>query len=440
MEFLDLKAKQFATDTALEPALNMLATKYRTKKAFLNDFTTLHMVVPTIRCNCRCLYCQVSSRADGTVGTADMSADTARKIVRTIMEGSADSIKVEFQGGEPLLRFDLIKLMIDEFAVINCADQKVIQFVVCTNLTLITNDMLHFFRKHGVVISTSLDGERTMHDANRPMRGVGSSHDLLMAKLKCCRQILGEQSVSALLTVTRNNLGQLRKVVDEYVRNGFSSIFIRPLNPFGAAIDNGMLDEYSAEDFVAAYLDVLEYILEINRQGSFFVEEFAALLLQRILTPFPTGFVDLQSPTGATIQCALYNHDGNVYVSDEARMLAETGDMTYRMGNVHKHGFEDLFGSYMVRKLVRESCLEITPICTDCAYLPYCGSDPVRDYVWEKRKNCASGRRRACREKKPIFDHLFRTLIDPRADILDIYWSWITRRTFSNIRLSRTTP
>ena len=39
--FLDLKGKHLLTDTALTPVIDLLATKYRTKRAFLSKFTAL---------------------------------------------------------------------------------------------------------------------------------------------------------------------------------------------------------------------------------------------------------------------------------------------------------------------------------------------------------------------------------------------------------------
>jgi 2-iminoacetate synthase ThiH len=83
--FLNLKSKQFLTDTNIEEVTNMLATKFRTKKSILNDFTSLHMVVPTLRCNSDCIYCQVSKK-DLTDKGFDMSKQTAKKIVKTIFE------------------------------------------------------------------------------------------------------------------------------------------------------------------------------------------------------------------------------------------------------------------------------------------------------------------------------------------------------------------
>ena len=46
--FLDLKAKHILTDTSITSAIDMLAIKYRTKKAFLYNFTSLHMGCPNV--------------------------------------------------------------------------------------------------------------------------------------------------------------------------------------------------------------------------------------------------------------------------------------------------------------------------------------------------------------------------------------------------------
>lgn len=71
------------------------------------------------------------------------------------------------------------------------------------------------------------------------------------------------------------------------------------------------------------------------------IEEFAAIILRKILTPYCTGFVDLQSPAGIINSVLVYNYDGNLYASDESRMLAEEGDFTFKIGSV-KDSYESL--------------------------------------------------------------------------------------------------
>ena len=71
---------------------------------------------------------------------------------------------------------------------------------------------------------------------------------------------------------------------------------------------------------------MLNYIIELNKSGTNFIECYTTLFLSRILTPFSTGFVDLQSPSGAGISGVIYNYDGKIYPADEARMLSRMGD------------------------------------------------------------------------------------------------------------------
>jgi hypothetical protein len=66
---------------------------------------------------------------------------------------------------------------------------------------------------------------------------------------------------------------------------------------------------------------------------------------------------------------------GDVYASDEGRMLAEMGDRSFKLGNVHTHTYRDLFGGQLVRGLVEASCLETLPGCTpDGRFVPVLGN------------------------------------------------------------------
>ena len=59
--YLDLMAKNFLYEDSCEFPIQLLATQYRTRKSFLREFTGLHMMVITLRCNHKFKYCQVSS-------------------------------------------------------------------------------------------------------------------------------------------------------------------------------------------------------------------------------------------------------------------------------------------------------------------------------------------------------------------------------------------
>jgi len=78
--YVSLKTKHFLLDSGSTVPLDLLAAKYRTKKSFLDGFTSLHMFVVTLRCDHSCPYCQVS-RVSTDKKRFDMSPETAKRIL-----------------------------------------------------------------------------------------------------------------------------------------------------------------------------------------------------------------------------------------------------------------------------------------------------------------------------------------------------------------------
>lgn len=433
--FKTFESKQLIYTEDKELALNLLAAKLRTRKSFMRDFTSLHMLVLTTRCNCVCDYCHASS-SDMQTQNSDMTWPVAKAAVDVIFQSPTPDIKIEFQGGEPLLNWDVLqKVVLYAEERYKDSSERCLSFVVCTNLMNMDSEKLQFCQEHHIEISTSLDGPRALHDLHRKARNGCSSYDLFIQKLEETRSVLGLDSCNALLTITKDHLPCLRETIDEYRKRGFNNVFLRAINPYGYAVENKELVGYPIEEFIKAYKDALEYIISLNKMGEVFVESYAALLLQRILTPYPTGFVDLQSPSGAGISGVIYDYNGDVYPADEGRMLARMGDSRFLMGNVLHDSYDTLFNGKLIRELVRESCVEVMPACATCAYQIYCGADPIRYYV--ECGDIAGCRPESgfCKKNMAIFDYLFELLENADDETIDIFWSWLTRRGLREIRL-----
>jgi uncharacterized protein len=285
-------------------------------------------------------------------------------------------IKIEFQGGEPLLNFTLVRFIVERANEINVAEKRNLQFVIATNLAMINPEILQFCQKHDVFISTSLDGPRDLHNANRPRPG-SDSHQRTIAGIALARETLGFDRVSALMTTTKGSFGRVREIIDEYVHQGFRSIFLRPMSPYGFAVKTRWFQSYDVDEWLNFYIDGLDYILDMNRAGHFFTEHYASTILTKMMTPFETGFVDLRSPAGIGMAAIVYNYDGDVYASDEARMLAEMGDDTFRLGSVHIDRYEDLLQKDILLDSIENSFAASAPMCSDCAFEHFCGADPV---------------------------------------------------------------
>jgi len=421
----DLKSKHFLTDADSAVAIDLLALKTRTKLRRLADFTGLHIFVVSLRCEHSCPYCQVSRQSDDKLAF-DMSVETAERSLALVFRSPAPAIKIEFQGGEPLLNFPIIRAVVERAKELNVTHRRELQFVIATNLALINDDILDFCRARDILISTSLDGPRDLHNKNRPRPG-NDSYERTIGGIEKVRRALGRDRVSALMTTTKASLGRVTEIVDEYVAQGFDGIFLRTLSPYGFAIKTKWFASYDFGEWLKFYFDGLDYIIRLNRSGYFFVELYAATILTKMLTPFEPGFVDLRSPAGIGIGAIVYNYDGDVYASDEGRMLAEMGDKTFLLGNVHRDDYETIILSDALLTPLEESFAASAPMCSDCAFEPFCGSDPVfhhatfGDFVGRKPLSAFCGRNMA------IFRRLI-TLMREDDEVRRIFVRWANLR------------
>lgn len=370
-----LKARHFLFDEDSRVALDLLALKLRSRLDSLADLTGLHIFVVTLRCDHTCAYCQVSRQTEDRANF-DMTPRHADLAVDMVFESPSPQLKIEFQGGEPLLNFELIERVVLRAKQLNQTHGRDLAFVIASNLTHLTDEILAFCAEHGVGFSTSLDGPATLHDKRRtlPRR---SSHAAAIAGIHRVRAVLGHEGVSAVMTTSPESLTQAREIIDEYIRLDFHSIFLRSLSPYGFAVKTSLVHRYTIDDWVRFYIEGLDHILELNRRGYPIREEYAAVLLQKMFGVGGSGYVDLQSPAGLGIAGIVYNYDGAIYGSDEGRMLAEMGDFTFRLGHLDRDTLASVLTSPELATILDETMLEGVPMCSDCAFLPYCGADPV---------------------------------------------------------------
>ena len=153
------------------------------------------------------------------------------------------------------------------------------------------------------------------------------------------------------------------------------------------------------------------------------VEAYTSILLTRILTNHGTGFVDLQSPAGIGIADLIFNYDGDVYASDEGRMAAEQGDKSFRLGNILSDTYEDIMLSDNLLTPLAESLPESAPMCHECAFLPYCGADPLYHHATQKDYLGHKAFSGSCHKNMEIFRHLM-LILDRDNDDAQILRSW----------------
>lgn len=112
----------------------------------------------TSRCNLNCRYCYVQK----TQLSEDLDIGLASKVVDYFLSKNPDRFYLSFTGGEPSLRMDLIRQLVNQVEHSNCQPA----FHISTN-GLLDEDQIHFLLQHHFSISVSMDSIPEIHDTLR---------------------------------------------------------------------------------------------------------------------------------------------------------------------------------------------------------------------------------------------------------------------------------
>ena len=143
--------------------------------------------------------------------------------------GPARTIDVAFMGGEPLLRFKLIKKLVP-FAKRRAEQHgKRIHFSMTTNGTLVTDEVVAFWRRWGMGFHTSIDGPPEIQDRNRPtISGKGSSR---LVEKSVPKILSYRPNTTARSTVLPSNAGALFESYRYFRSLGYTDIAFVPGSP-----------------------------------------------------------------------------------------------------------------------------------------------------------------------------------------------------------------
>src|SRR3984957_8661771 len=399
----------------------LLAIKLRTKMRGLPHSTGLHIFVVTLRCEHTRRYCQVS-RQSSAKSEFDMTEETARRSLALAFRSPSPHLKIEFQGGEPLLNFPLVRWITAEAKRMNSDHGKDLAFVIATNLALLDEEILNFCAEEDVYLSTSLDGPQDLHNGNRRRPGQDSWQQAV-AGIRRVQNRLGADRVSALMTTTEASLDRAAEIIDSYADLGLRGVFLRPISPYGFVLRGRGGAKYDVSRWLQFYEAGLDQVVEHNRQGLPMVEIYASIIAKKMLTNADPGYVDLTSPAGIGIGALVYNYDGDIYASDEGRMLAEMGDHTFRLGSGHDSSYADIMLSDSLLDPLMESIPLSAPMCATCAFEPYCGAGPVFHHATMGDFTGHKALSAFCRRNMGVFTLLLRKIRDDPY-FRDLLWRW----------------
>ncbi len=342
--------------------------RYRVLNSHLFQDVGLHIVVVTTRCNLSCRYCQANGNYK-----ADMDLEVAARVIKFMFDSRRPYLTLEFQGGEPLLNWDVVRFMTEKAVEWN-RGIKNLNITIVTNGTLLDEEKVDFFKRYQVSVCISYDGPKVVHDYNRAYFDGRGSYDDVLRAMGLVRLKKGKLSV--ITTITRKSLEHWKEIVSSYVDMGFPVIAFRPLSRINVSPEVWKDIGYDEGEFFAVYSQVIRYILDLNQKGIQIKERMMDNVVKKVLYAKDPQYVDMCSPCGAGRNVLAYMPDGSIYPCDESRMLNDRE--MFRLGSVWDD-YQKVTGSDNVLNMAIASSLDL--VDPNNPYIAWTGTCPVYTYV-----------------------------------------------------------
>lgn len=371
---------------------------------------SLHIISLTKRCNHVCKYCQVEIKYSNTPAPmSSESIDYLDSIVEFAMTNSPDALTVEFQGGETLLEWDVLKYLVERFIRLCSQHSKLVRFAIASNLTLLTDEIIEFCSNKPIFFSTSLDGLQTLHDKYRiyPNAANGAYNDVVSS----IQRLRGAGiNVGVITAVSADSIPYAVDIVDNFVDLRILSFFMKPVYPMGWATNAYEKIGCKGLEFGSFLKTVIERCIEYHDAEIPIIESFSAILLKKILGGYHTDFADLRSPCGALNIQIVYDTSGRIYTCDEARFgegepIGTTSDTLL---NLQQNN---------LAKTILTCSETSSQVCGTCAYRPWCGRCPLMNLKEGLPLNAQSEETTYCKTMRGSFDAVFELLAENRTGV-----------------------
>jgi len=388
---------------------------------FLNDRYYLnykgpytHIISITNRCNVKCRYCIANARTYGK----SMNSQTACGIIDFIFSIPLEGYYIEFTGGEPFENFGVLNSAIDYAKKQSKKYRKEIHFSIVSNLNRLTNEHIKFILKNKITICTSIDGPYKIHNLIRPDSYKNTVENIKKLIYYYNSGLIEKPNV--ITTLTRKSLNYYKEIIDEYVNLGINRVQLGFIEPYGRAKNKWKELGYNYNDYLSFYRSAINYIIDLNLKKNILIYEKGLYLL--IYDIFKN-----KKPVQRSIDIyhrLAYDINGNIYPSDEARIIGENGDDTFLIGNVKKTNFKEIILNKKTQNFMLSNFQELyQPMCHRCEYVYYCKIGTYYNYITQNSLYGNIIKSDRCKIFKGIFEFLFE-LIKSKSN-LKVFKNWL---------------
>jgi len=320
----------------------------------------------TQSCNLKCIYCYGEGGEYGTGG--NMEEKTAFQAIDWMVEqsGKIKKLHVGFFGGEPFLKFPLMK------SVVKYAKKRVsevgkdVAFHATTNATLLDDEIIAFIKEHQINVMVSFDGTKEAQDAQRPYADGKGSYDSTVPKIKKLLEALPQTHGHAIIMGNTNP----QIVKDAMQEIGFSEVSIMPAS-------KSLFTE--EQDKAKQARDTQHLIQEMEEEAEKWVtlarkRDSEALKILKTRSALYQGVISLLHNSkryhacGAGLGLAAVSCSGDIYLCHRF-----VGRDEYKLGSI--------FEKELKREEYQKSPVKTSKLCSVCFARYYCAGGCKHDNV-----------------------------------------------------------
>lgn len=272
-------------------------------KEALNNCTHLSVIFQvTDKCVLSCKYCFAKGAHLGE--NPRISSQLLEKVISQAFLTNHPNVTFEWTGGEAFLMG--INFYKDVISLQKKYATKPYSNCIQTSGYLFNRELIDYLLNNNFDISVTIDGTKQIHDANRPSQSGEGSFDQVIATRDYIKKIKGE--CGFISTITKNNLGHEREMLDFFRKLGIYSFHSNPYIYFdknlvkdkSLALDNNDYAKYFISQFNAWYQSgqlepiphTIDYFisgLSSKKSPSFTLCTFGGRCLTNFITITPNG-------------------------------------------------------------------------------------------------------------------------------------------------------
>jgi uncharacterized protein len=326
-----------------------------------------YVVSLTKACNLACDYCYASA--------SPTSKALPLEVAHALFEAATrdhPTPAIEFHGGEPLLRFGLLRRLVAMGREIAAKNSARIRFRIQSNGVLVSADVAQYLKAERFSVGISLDGVTDRQNGSRPLLNGKASTDLT---LRGIRELQAAGIPFGLnVVVTKHNIDHLAEILRFFGTQGIRDVFFSPFMPAGRGRASLEANGVSTSELSGAMKQVVDEALALRNEGhEVYVKNIAYLVLNIVSDRY---FHPCQkAPCGAGESVFSIDVDGSVFVCDDFNGLSE-----FCCGNI----LQDDMRAIRTRARGCACARRVPAVLETCATCPWqaicCGGCPSSAY------------------------------------------------------------